>query len=397
MACILALMLAGCWTSARPEIPLTELVQPAGLPGRYWSIALEGTDAAPELIEFRRGPDGFMIGDDGGKSGSGAFRLVRTAVPGVYLKIVDYDEDSVIYSLLEHRELGTWQEDGMKEVAQDAFTGPSLAWMQEIAARHGLGLDTSDPDETRITGNVDGQAIPSLFADPAFLATLRVEPVQLHLPGPPAPEEREELFPMGEPSLSLELDQATLPGAVWIAPAGLEAEFVQSRSYAHSVRPVGLRFIRLPDGRFELRAPESQNAQGRSRIMGVLPLEGLENEFLAVNFDYWKYENVERNYLTLAILSRTETGWSIARILVRGTETLVGRQDLLSQPMNEAAQRQGASLDGFKLRGGLTAPALLALLQDGRFTTGLEMWDEAAEEFDRSDNDRAARSGDRNP
>lgn len=385
MICVLALLLAGCWTSARPDIPLGELVQPPGLPGRYWTVALEEMNSPPELIEFRRGDGGTMIGDNAGKSNGGPFRLVRTAVPGVYLKITDYDEDSVYYGLLEHRELGTWQEYGIREVAQDAFAGPSLAWMQEIAGLHGLSLDTSDPDETRIEGNVDGLAIPSLFGDPAFLATLRVEPVQLYLPGPPAPEEREELFPTGETSFPLEVDQASLPGAEWVAPAGLEGEFVQSLSYAHFVRPVGLRFMRLPDGRFELLPQESQNAQGRSRIMGVLPLEGLENEFLAVNFDYWKYENQERNYLTLSILRRTETGWSIARILVRGTETLVGRQDLLSQPMNEAAQRQGASLDGFKLRGGLTAPSLLALLKDGQFTTGLEIWDEAAEQYGRLD------------
>lgn len=389
IACVLALMLAGCWMSARPNIPLDELVQPAGLPGRYWSVSQEETGSDPGLIEFRRGADGVMIGDDGGKSGSGAFRLVRTSVPGVYLKIVEYDEDSVYYGLLEHRDLGTWQEFAIEEVAKDPFTGPSLVWMQKLAGLHGLSLDTSDPDETRIEGNLHGLAIPSLFGDPAFLATLRVEPVQLYLSEPPAPEEREELFPMGQPSLSLQLDQASLPGAEWIAPAGLEGEFVETLSCARLARPVRLHFVRMPDGRFEVRRPELQNAQGRSRVMGVLPLEGLENEFLAVSFDYWKYENEERHYLTLSILKRTETGWAIENILVRGTETLVGRRDLLSQPMNEAAQRQGASLDGFRLRGGLTVQTMLALLRDGQFTTGLEVWDEAAEQYGRLDIDQA--------
>lgn len=389
IACVIALLLTGCWMSDRPDIPLSELVQPAGLPGRYWTVSLEEMSSEPGLIEFRRGADGVMIGDDAGKSGSGAFRLTPTSLPGVYLKIVDYDENSAFYGLLEHRDLVTWQEYGIEVVAQDAFTGPSLAWMQEIAGRHGLKLNTSDPDETRIEGEIDGLAIPSLFADPAFLATLRVTPVQLYLPGPPAPEEREELFPRGEPSLQLQLDQSSLPGAEWLAPTGLDGEFVQSQTYTHFVRPVRLRFVRLPDGRYEVRTSKSQDAQGRPRILGLLPLEGLENEYLAVSFDYWKYDNEERNYLTLSILGRTETGWSIDNILVRGTETLAGRQDLLSQPMTEAALRQGASLDGFKLSGGLTAQGLLALLQDGQFTTGLQMYQQGAEHFSRVDYDQA--------
>ena len=254
IACMLVFMLAGCWMSDRPNIPFDQLVQPAGLPGRYWSVSLEGMNSEPGLIEFRRGADGFMIGDNAGKSGSGAFRLVGTSVPGVYLKIVDYDEKSVFYGLLEHRDLGTWQDYGIEEIAQDAFAGPSIAWMQEIAGRYDLSLNVSDPDQTRIEGNLDGLAIPSLFADPAFLATLRVEPVNLYLPAPAAPEEREELFPQGEPSLQLQLDQANLPGAEWLAPSGLAGEYFLSQRYVRSFGPVSLRIDRLPDGRFEVRA-----------------------------------------------------------------------------------------------------------------------------------------------
>ena len=382
IACLLALMLTGCWTSDRPEMPLGELVQPAGLPGRYWTVSLEGTGSEPGLVEFRPGADGGMVSDDAGKSGSETFRLVHTSVSGVYLKVADYDERSAVYGLLEHRDLGAWQDYSIEEVSQDAFTGPSLAWMQNIAGRHGLRLDVSDPDETRIAGKIHGLAIPSLFADPAFLATLRVVPVQLYLPGPSAPQEREELFPRGEPSLPLQLDQADLPGADWIAPAGLEGEYVQGQSNTRSFRPDSMRFVRLPDGRFEIRAPDSQ---GKPRILGLLPLKGLENDYLAVSFEHWSHDGKESDYLTLSILARTETGWSIAYIAVRGTETLAGRQDLLSQPMGEAAQRQGASLERFKLRGGLTAKSLLALLRDGQFTTGLEVDRQGATQFAATD------------
>ncbi len=381
IACVLALMLTGCWMSARPDIPLDDLVQPPGLHGRYWAVQLEETGSEPRPIEFRLAANGGMIADDAGGSGRGTFRLVRTSVPGVYLKIADYDEKSVFYGLLEHRALGAWQDYAIEEVGRDAFTGPSLAWMQKIAARHGLSLDIGDPDETRINGNVDGWAIPSLFSDPAFLATLRIVPSQLYLPEPAAPEEREDLFPSGEPSLQLQLAQANLPGARWLTPVGLEGEYIQGRLNAHFLAPVRLRLVRLSDGRFELREPGSRNGLDRSRTLGVLPLEGLENQYLAVSFDHWKYEDNELDYLTLSILGRTETGWSIADILVRGTATLVGRQDLLSGPMDAAARRQGASLDRFKLRGGMTAQSLLALLQDGQFTTGLEVNSGSAEQF----------------
>ncbi|WP_127611818.1 hypothetical protein [Croceicoccus ponticola] len=367
--------------SARPDIPVGELVQPAGLPGRYWVLPLEDTGSGPGLIEFRTGEDGGMIGDDAENSGGKTFRLVRTSVPGVYVKITDYDDDTVLYGLLEHRDLGTWQDYGIEAVAQDASTGPNLAWMQDIADRYELTIDARDSDKTHIKGKLDGLAIPSLFADPAFLATLHVAPSRLFLPNPPPPEEREDLFPSGGPSLHLQLDQPSLPGAEWISPPGLEGEHAQGQSNTHFYRSYGMRFVRLADGRFEVRADDLQNSSGNPQVLGVLPIEGLENEYLAVSFDHWKYDDKERDYLTLSILGRTETGWSVSNILARGTDTLAGRQDLLSQPMAEAAQRQGASLDGFKLRGGLSAQALLALLRDGQFTTGLEVDRQRAEHF----------------
>ena len=73
----------------------------------------------------------------------------------------------------------------------------------------------------------------------------------------------------------------------------------------------------------------------------------------------------------MSILRRNERGWTVEPILRRGTATLVGRQDLLAVPMNMAAARQGVSLDKFELKGRITAEGLMALLNDGQFTTGL--------------------------
>ena len=381
IVCLLALVLAGCWMSKRPDIPVSELVQPPGLPGRYWTISIEESASEPGLIEFRRDADGAMIGDVAGHSGGGKFRLVSTSIPGIYLKIIDNDEESVYYGFLEHRDLGAWQEYGIAPIDDDVFAGPDLVWMQQLADRCDLALDASDSDQTAIGGQIHGLAIPSLFSDPAFLATLEVQPVQLFLPAPPAPEEREELFPQGGYSFGLQLDQPDLLGAQWVVPAGLEGQYYIESPIGISSRPVVARFVRLPDGRFEIRSARPQDASARPQVLGVLPLKGVENEYLLVSFDHWKYEDRESHYLSLSILSRREAKWSISAIRVRGTEKLLGRQDLLSQPMTEAAQRQGATLDEFRLRGGMTAQSLLALLQDGQFTTGLNVNREGARYF----------------
>lgn len=378
---LLALTLSACWTSERPTIPVELLEQPAGLPGRYWTIAQDEQGGSPGLIEFRRGTDGAMIGDAAGQPGSGTFRLTATSIPGLYLKIIDNNQESVFYGFMEHRDFGAWQEYGIVEIDNDVFAAPNLAWMRSLAARHELTLDVSDPESTRIGGKIHGWAIPALFADPEFLATLEVVQGELLLPSPPAPEERPELFPPGTLSFTLQIEQPDLPEAQWIAPAGLEGhDLVSSPGDLHS-RPQGMRFARLPDGRFEIRETLGRDAESKPWIWGILPLKGVNDHYLVVRFETWTLENRERHYLSLAILSRGEGEWSLSELLVRGTGALVGRQDLLSRPMNDAAARQGAALDQFTLRGVLSAAGLLALLQDGQFTTGLKVDRETAQYF----------------
>ncbi|AOL92993.1 hypothetical protein [Porphyrobacter sp. LM 6] len=373
ISCLLALLLSGCWTSERPEIAAELLSQPPGLPGRYWIVSRDDGAGSPQLIEFRRHGEGSMIGDAAGKSGSGTFRLTATSLPGVYLKILDNNETSVLYGFMEHRDFGAWQDYGIAAVDDDVFAGPNLAWMQTIADRYELTINASDPEETSIEGKIHGRSIPSLFADPDFLATLEVVSGELFLPAPPAPEEREELFPAGDLSLTLEIEQPDLPGAQWVAPPGLGESYLETTFEGLGARPYGVRFIRQPDGRFELRAMEVEDTNHRPQSLGFLPLEGVDKQYLAVRFDFWKYDNRERQFLSLGILSQSDGAWSLSDILVRGTETLVGRQDLLSYPMTEAAKRHGAKLDRYTLRGALTAQGLLALLKDGQFTTGLKV------------------------
>lgn len=370
---LLALTLSACWSSERPAISPELIVQPAGLPGRYWTVSRDDSVGWPRLIEFRRYGEDSMIGDAAGNSGSGTFRLTATSIPGIYLKVIDNGENSVFYGFMEHREFGAWQDYGIAAVDDDAFAGPNLAWMQEIADRYGLIINAEDPEDTQIEGEIHGRAIPSLFADPDFMATLEVVPAELFLPAPPAPEEREELFPSGEMSFQLEIEQPDLPEAEWVAPPGLDGRFLVASIEGLGSRPDGLRFVRQPDGRFELRSASAQDTIRAPQTLGFLPLEGVDKHYLAVRFDFWKYDNRERQFLSLGILSQSDGAWSLSDILVRGTETLVGRQDLLSYPMTEAAKRQGATLDRYTLRGALTAQGLLALLKDGQFTTGLKV------------------------
>jgi hypothetical protein len=108
-----ALLLSGCLISEPPQIPPSELVQPADLPGTYWAVPLQRLpkELEPWLVEFRVGTDGQMVLDDGASS-THRMGLAHLNVPDVYLCIL---QDTVagsgsnikaIYHLLVRRHLG---------------------------------------------------------------------------------------------------------------------------------------------------------------------------------------------------------------------------------------------------------------------------------------------------
>lgn len=369
-----ALLLSACLISEPPQIPQSELVQPADLAGRYWALPLQRLpqDLEPWLVEFRSGPDGQMVHDDGASSPN-LVRLVELNMPGVYL-CIRQDTDGgpgkdikAIYHLLVRRDLGVWDEFDIDQVrARGAFGKANLVHLQAIAARHGLSLDASDTEATLITGNVHGTAIPGLFRDRDFLAALELKPFVRYLPQPPAAVRRERLmFLPGTPSIPFVLDQPDLPGAQWVRPSGFVGDYDRAVDGPHFLRILEVRIRQLPDGRFE------KAVNGSAQMFGLLSLGAEPGPYLWVSFDRRHHLDRSHDFLTLSILRRNERGWTVEPVLLRRPAAIAGRQDLLSEQMNMAATRQGLSLDRYELKGGTTARALLALLNDGQFTIGL--------------------------
>ncbi len=361
------LLLSACLMSETPEIPRSELVQPADLPGRYWMIPLQRPQDV-EPVEFRRGPEGRMLAPFRNDPAWPAdLRLVALAMPDLYLAIDAYDERRSSYRFLVRRELGAWDELEIESTGRGPFGRASLAHLQGLAARHGLGIEARGEDTMQLTGALRGGAVPGLFRDTEFVAALAVVPGLRYLPAPPAPSPQAPAFPAGSPSIPLELDQGELPGARWLRPEGLEGEHDTVAETPGGPRIATVRITPLPDGRFERSEP------GRIERFGVLPLDAEAGQFLWVSFDCRRGLSPAAPCLLLSVLRRDAHGWTIERVLRRGTETIAGRVDLLAPPMNAAALRQGVRLEGSRLQGGITAAGLAALLADGQFTTGLAL------------------------
>lgn len=276
---VVALFLAACdddLSSETPEIAEQALSAPSHLKGSYWALDVSSgnLDAWPAMWRWGKGRRGTIDG----WAGQARARLIKLTNAGVHLFILDEEKNTSTYFLMHGLERGIIQLDHI-HVPTNAFT-------YQVAARHGFGFSGTNNKLKGIGENFPGEAIPELFKDPDFLATLSFRPATYLLPTSRSADRIEHATKLpivvrdGDP---IELVGLEFTGATVMAqPEGLVGAYVSDvkhfgvrnnrwlRSHRKVDDELTFEVRRLPDGRFGIF--KSGDGPERSGLLARLGL-----------------------------------------------------------------------------------------------------------------------------
>lgn len=364
LASLLPLLLSACFASDRPTIRSADLATPADLPGKYWSVSImNGNDISVAEFASRRG-HGFTV-KTGGEEKPSQLRLVRIVAPNLYLMIDDDDKSSMYY--LIHREKGgAWRIADMDVDDESPFANANFAFFNLVSSRHGFTIEQGG-EATPINGPVKNGRIPELFRDPEFLGALRLDDMSVYLPfravsprdiaaGKVANSLREIRLKTGLPFSQRYADPPQFAGSYL------------DRSYPFLGSDPVIEVKKLPDGRF---------SYGTFQKLALLRIAGDDERYLAIcESDYGKPGEPALQY-GLRLVQREDDGWRIRDINSDYLLTLPEINAMREHNMRAAARRAGMDFSESQLSGDITAEHLIALFNDGQFTSGVRI-EEAA-------------------
>lgn len=381
IAAMLLLILGGCFESANPHVPRSELVQPADLLGYRWSIS--GPSGDPAMHSFQKGRNGTILWDGDWKDeGPISTQVVRLAQGGVYLFILGAQGESVNYTLLQRWSPGVWTYNDFDLNADPPFGDQNVAYASAVAARHGLRIENGH-ESHRLEGPVTASAVLGLFRDPDFLGALKLSDRSIFLPSRTGLRQVGKLE-VGDVSpywrMSLSLKDGKLTDLV--QPKGLSGQFVDFKHGSMSA-PAHVEVKARADGWFDVTGGSDGPI-----ALALLPFDEQGGVYLAVSEGTLGEGEQATHFHTLGLLSREDYGWSLREIV---QQTYVLRPAIMamrSSLLERAAASHGMvwevgnrNSDWGSLQQVGDGRALLALLHDGQFTSALAVDDTRREQF----------------
>jgi len=366
-------LLGGCdydLISKTPAIPASNLAMPEGISGNYWALSRDD-GLAVQSIEWKADAASrshFTVGWDGDETVDTAFHLVNLTQTGAFLAIsADGDGSQSSYALLLRRDQGILEIRQLQLDGDSPFEEQNLEYVRKVAANHGFSIEVKSESRILIDGPVEGMGIPRLFQDPEFLGALMTGETLFLLPmeaGHVATGSVVELIPQQH------LDTLMLAGT----PTFVLDQMAQPEGFAGSY-PDGKRIRERSDGLFDI----AEGGAATTRL-GLLTFNADEDIFVTV--PYPNEETVEKanedvvieESRQLGFLVRNEDGcWTASAIRHRDPLSSTDLAEMRSNLMREAAGDHGIDFDGHLLSGAIDVSQLLALLKDGKFTSGLDV------------------------
>lgn len=391
------LTLAGCifppeMRSRAVDIPKARRSVDPDLAGDYWLVDRDGGFSDYRIVRITLNRDRAYRFAEHGKTDfkednstddiSSKVIALQTRQSGVDVLLVS-ESEGTIYMLMLRSRAGSWVLFPFIGEMDARLGDGRLAYLDSIAARHGIRLrhapeDTDQSGAVVLDGRLDRDSLVALFGDPDFLGALRLDPDQTvtllpaDRPLPPL-NDRVAWWPDSY-SERLGSDRFAMTADELVQPAQLAGKF-RDGIYELTVAAQdngSLLFAYAP------RADDGfQRDPVRMRLVDI----GEKDRLLAImeQSESTGPDTPPREVFRYYLAVPGEAGaWSFEPLQLAAHDVSRPLDDAARQARERAASRQGLKLEDSMLGGPLSLARLKALLADPQFQAGLDAKDTAS-------------------